>query len=408
MRTIAQLRTKITSRLHGTTLNKVGDFYSICEDAAEMMLARIDPVETTRKASLTNPVYDNVYDYALPDDLKNLTDLTPQANADNVDNSSLNMTFTREFVNRKKDNQFAVVWRDSVRFLRFSRFLKAPVVIDPADSPTNNGTWTVGGNASNLELDTYNYVAGSGSLKCNVSSPGALVDVTIRIGSDSSNYFSKTVTAGHFEAFKAGWNLLRFDFATATETGTVDMSAIGYIRVTTTYNTVQTAYYEKTLTQTVDLSENYESDGSVFLYQYFDSITSLTLLRLDNIVASIGTLFDVTYVSNYLFRSSAGVWKAKPTAETDIINLSPLSYKIFEAEVSRAITQVIQGAMGVFDYTYWNNMLEGADGTGENTGLYADYATKNPSERLDGSTTYYVTGDINTGMGAYPNIDQDE
>jgi len=389
MRTIAEIQTKITSRLHGSTLNKVSDFYGLCEDAAELVLSRIDPIETNRKVSLINPVYDNVYDYALPADLKVITDLTPQANADNIDNSSLSRTFSREFVNNKKDNQFAVVWHDGVRFLRYSKFLKAPVVIDQADSLTSNGTWTIGGNASNLELDTYNFVSGSGSLKCNVSSPGALLNVEIRIGNDSSNYFAKTVTAGHFEAFKAGWNLLRFDLNTATQVGTVNMAAVDYVRVTTTYNVNQTAFYEKTLTQRLDLSKNYKSDGAIFLYQFFDSISTLSLVRLDNIVAAIGSLFDVSYNSIYLFRSSAGVWKSKPTSATDIINLSGLSYNIFEAEISRAITQIVQGPMGVFDYTYWNNMLEGADGTGENTGLYAEYATKNPSERIDGTTTYY-------------------
>ncbi|MGA4923393.1 hypothetical protein, partial [Bacillus subtilis] len=71
-----------------------------------------------------------------------------------------------------------------------------------------------------------------------------------------------------------------FDFSTATETGTVDMTTIDYVRVTVTYNTNQTAYFQKTLTQSLDLSGNYVSDGAVFLYQFFDSITSLTLMRL--------------------------------------------------------------------------------------------------------------------------------
>jgi len=407
MRTISQIKTKITSRLHGTTLNKISDFYTICQDAAELMLARIDPVETTRSAGLTNPVYDNVYDYALPADFKSPADLVMQANADNSNNSTLQRTFAREFVNRKKNNQFAILWRNAVQYLRFSRNINTPVVIDKADSLTENGTWLIGGNASNLTLDSLNYVSGNASLKCDVSSPGALVNVIIRIGNDSSNYYTNTVTTGHFNAFAVGWNLLRFDFSTATETGTVDMTAIDYVRVTVTYNTNQTAYFQKTLTQSLDLSDNYDSDGAVFLYTFFDSITSLTLLRLDNITANLGTLFDIAYYSNYLFRTSSGTWIDKPTIDTDIVNLSPVSYKIFEAEISRLITQQVQGAMGIFDYTYWNNLLEGADGTGETSGLYFDYTSQFPSERLDGSTTYYdTTGD--TDDYSYTNIDQDE
>ena len=406
-RTIAQVKTKITSRLHGTTLNKISDFYTICQDAAELMLSRIDPVETTRKTTLTNAVYDNVYDYSLPSDFKSPADLVLQANADNTNNSTLQRTFAREFVNRKKNNQLAILWRDAVQFLRFSRNINTPVVVDKADSLTENGTWAVGGNASGLVLDTLNYVSGNGSLKANVSSSGALVNVIIRIGNDDSNYFHRTVTTGHFEAFKQGWNLLRFDISGMTEVGSVDMSAIDYVRVTVTYNTNQTAYYEKTLTNSLDLSENYDSDGALFLYTYFDSTTNLTLLRLDNITANLGSMFDLTYYSNYLFRTSAGAWISKPTSDSDIVNLSEVSYKIFEAEISRIITQQVEGAMGIFDYTYWNTQLEGADGTGENTGLYADYLAQFPSERLESTTTYYDTGD-NDRIGYYPDIDQDE
>lgn len=407
-RTIAQIKTKITSRLHGTTLNKISDFNLICQDAAELMLSRIDPVETTRKATLVNPVYDSVYDYSLPSDFKSPADLVPQANADMRSNSTLQRTFAREFVNRKKNNQFAILWRDAVQFLRFSSKLDTPLVVDKADSLTENGTWTVGGNASNLELDTINYIAGSGSIKSSVSSSGALVNVIIRVGNDSSNYYEKTVTAGHFEAFKQGWNLLRFDFNTATQVGTVNMATVDYIRVTATYNTNLTAYYEKTLTTAIDLSDNYDTDGAIFLYQYFDSITSLTLMRLDNIIASRGSLFDITYYSNYLFRTSGGTWIDKPTVDSDILNLSPMSYKIFEAEISRIITQQVQGAMGVFDFTYWNNQLEGADGTGETSGLYFDYGQQFPSERIESTTEYYDTS-IDAGLaGHFPNIDQEE
>lgn len=406
-RTIAQVKTKITSRLHGTTLNKISDFYTICQDAAELMLSRIDPVETTRKTTLTNAVYDNVYDYSLPSDFKSPADLVLQANADNTNNSTLQRTFAREFVNRKKNNQLAILWRDAVQFLRFSRNINTPVVVDKADSLTENGTWAVGGNASNLVLDTLNFISGNGSLKTDVSSAGALVNVIVRIGNDSSNYFHRTVTTGHFEAFKQGWNLLRFDISGMAEVASVDMSAIDYVRVTVTYNTNQTAYYEKTLTNSLDLSENYDSDGAIFLYTYFDSTTNLTLLRLDNITANLGSMFDLTYYSNYLFRTSAGAWISKPTSDSDIVNLSEVSYKIFEAEISRIITQQVEGAMGIFDYTYWNTQLEGADGTGENTGLYADYLAQFPSERLESTTTYYDTGD-NDRIGYYPDIDQDE
>ncbi len=306
IRTIDQIKTKITSRLHGTTLNKISDFNLICQDAAEMMLARIDPQETIRKTSLVNAVYDNVYDYAIPEDFKAPADLNPQANADQINNFTLSRTYSRELMNRKKDNQFAIVWRDALQFMRFTKCLTAPVVFDQADTITYNGTWTIGGNASGLERDTFNYVSGGGSLRADLVSPGALTNVIIRIGSDSSNYFEKTVTSGHFEAFKAGWNLLRFDYSSATSTGTPDPTDMKYVRITVTYGAGLTGYFEKTLDNAIDLSNNnYTQDGATFIYQYFDSITSLSLVRIDNIVVSVATLYDITYYSNYNRRTSS-------------------------------------------------------------------------------------------------------
>lgn len=401
MKTIGQIKTTITTKLHGTTLNKIGDFYTLCRDTAELVLARLDPQETSRKASLTNAVYDNVYDYSLPSDFKAPIDIKKQAQSPTDYNNSLSRTYTRQFNNQKHDNQFAIIWRDAVQFLRFSKYENAPVVIDKADSLTENGTWSIGDNGSALELDTQNYVSGIGSLKATVSSPGAIVNIILRIGNDSSNYLSKTITTGHFEAFMAGWNLCRFDLSSATTVGTVDMENIDYVRVTVTYNTSQTAYYEKTLTEAVDLSENYDSDGSVFLYFFLNSITSLTTIRLDNITANLGTLYDIDYYSSYMFRNSSGTWIESPTTDTDYINLSPVSYKIFEAEMCRLITQQVQGAMGAFDFAYWDKVLEGG---GDKLGLYDQYLQQFPSERVEGQTDYYnYADDMDDTYGSTPN-----
>jgi hypothetical protein len=393
-KTIGQLKTTITSRLHGTTLNKISDFYVLCRDTAENMLSRIDPAETNRRALLTNAVYDKVYDYSLPADFKAPSNLAKQSDQYNFsNNSSLARTYNRQFGNQKADNQFAIVWENTIQFMRFAKYLNAPALIDKADSLTENGAWAVGSNASDLVLDTLNYVSGTGSLKATTSSPGAIVNVILRIGNDSSNYYSKTITAGHFDSFVTGWNLCRFDLSDAVLTGTVDTENIDYIRVTVTYNTNQTAYFEKTLTNAVDLSVNsgnYFSNGAVFAYLNFGSVTSLTTLRLDNITANIGTLYDLSYYSNYLFRSSAGTWIEQPTADTDILNLSSVSYKIFEAEMCKIITQQVQGAMGAFDFAYWNLQLEGDD---DHLGLYDQYLQQFPSERIEAQTDYYNVSD---------------
>jgi len=387
-RTIAELKTKIGGQIRGTTLNKINDFYGICEDAQELLLAKIKPKEVIRKTSITNAIYDRVTDYELPSDFKAIKDLRPQVEKNNIANPTPNKTFSKEFNLRKKDNTLSIEWENGTKFLRFNKVLSTPITIDKADSLTENGTWAVGGNASGLELDELNYIAGVGSLKASVSSSGAVVNLILRIGSDSSNYYEKTITTGHFMAFSNGFNLCRFNLNGATQTGTVDMTNISYIRVTTTYNTNQTAYFEKTLTSSVDLSGNYVTDGAIFLSFYFDSITSLTTIRLDNILAGIGTLFDLWYYSNNLFRNSAGTWIHRPTSDSDTIMLSDESYKIFEAEVMRIMTQRIQGVFGSFDFAYYTKMLDTPE-----KGLYDIYTDEFPSEEIISQTSYYNYSD---------------
>jgi len=176
------------------------------------------------------------------------------------------------------------------------------------------------------------------------------------------------------------------------------MSTISYINVTVTYNTVQKATFEKTLSTPVDLTvDNYKSDGAIFTYLNFSTSDSLTVLRLDNITAGIGTLYNIRYYSNYLFRTSVGVWIDQPTSDSDVVNLSPASYKIFEAEICKIITQQKQGSMGGFDFTYWNNELEG---TQTKEGLYDQYERQYPSERREGQTDYWNFEDPFATMNA--------
>jgi hypothetical protein len=390
MKTIGQIKEVIKNRLHGTTLNKLGDFYTLCRDASEIMVNRIDLQEARRSALLPNAVYDQVYDYQLPSDFKAPVDLRPQS-SDNIfrNNGSLSRTYSRQFANNKVNNSFAVLYRDTLQFMRFARYINAPAIVDRTDSISSNGTWTVGGNASNLELDTFNYVSGGGSLKCDVSSPGAVQNVIMQIGEDISNYYEKTVTMGHFEPFKNDWNLLRFSLFDANLTGTVDMTSIKYIKFTVTYNSGQVASYSKTFTEGINLSDRYKTNGAIFTYMYFNSITALSSLRLDNITANLGTVYNLDYYSNLMFRTNQGVWIDQPTSDSDILNCSTASYKIFEAELSKLICQQVQGALGMYDDMYWTDMLDGLDGNDRKEGLYSQYERMYPSERIEAQTDYY-------------------
>jgi hypothetical protein len=392
MKTVGQVRTTIAQRLHGTTLDNLGDFYELCNGAAEKVLTRIDPQETVRKTPLTSPVYSRIYDYLLPSDFKAPLDIRPQSDKQNT--TDLNRTFTREFENMKRNNQIQIAWVNGDQFLRFSRILDYPVIIDKADSLTENGTWLLTGNANTLSIDTLDYKSGTGSLRALTTANGSIVSVQIKVGNDASNYYTKTLTSAYLTSFTQGWNLLKSQINTMSLVGSVDMTDIGYVEITVTYDTNKTVVFTKVLTLSVDLSGDYFSNGAFFFYVSFDSLTSVTTVKLDNILAVNGTLFDLTYYSNAIFKdATTGEWKQFPTADTDIVMLSPDSYKIFEAELSKIGAQQNQGAMGGFDLGYWQLELEGNYNEGLDSGqkgLYQLYQEKYPSERFEGSSTYFV------------------
>ncbi|HXB13123.1 MAG TPA: hypothetical protein VNZ45_14140, partial [Bacteroidia bacterium] len=66
--------------VHGTTINKIPNVYGILNRAARAVLLDVDPKETQRIVSL-NQVFNDVFDYPAPSDLKGdrLIDLRPQA-----------------------------------------------------------------------------------------------------------------------------------------------------------------------------------------------------------------------------------------------------------------------------------------------------------------------------------------
>ena len=121
---------------------------------------------------------------------------------------------------------------------------------------------------------------------------------TLRIGSSSTVYFSKAVTTTNENlAFHAGWNLLRFDFNSATETGTVDMDNIDYVRLA------------------VDRGAT--------------GIMATTDWRVDYIVARRGKPHELWFYSRYPWQSSAGTYIEESTAATDLLNVeSTLEYEL--------------------------------------------------------------------------------
>lgn len=381
MRTVAQVQDDITRKLHGTNLDRVSSIFDVMGEAAGNLVNRIDFLETIRETQITNGLYDDIYDYTAPSDLKGnkIIDIRKQVNRSKSDVYGQRLSV--EFDSRKYDGTFAVKYVNGTKSIRISKDVSGtPITLHDMDSITANGTWAVGDDATNLTADTYNFIKGGASLNFDVDgnsttgyieiSDMRVVDLTqhdeqssifvrvyipdssavtnyiLRWGNSSSAYWSRTVTTNaEGNAFEDGWNTLRFDWNGATETGTVDPATIDYLRLTVTY------------------------DG-----------TADTDFRVDQIVSALGEITYLKYYSKYLFTNSSGTTKEVPTADTDLILLDADSYTIYLYELGEVLAQELQGEDSNFDLTYFVN---------KKNELIKQYESDNPSQVIKPQSFYY-------------------
>jgi len=296
--------------------------------SARQILEDVDPQETKRITQFATPIFEGVYSYYLAPDVKGnkVIDIRPQVNRSL--SQIYNQDYSQQFDLSKTAslaNQFNIQWNSGVRtILVNSPLLNSGVVVNYASSvSTENGTWTAGGDVTDLETDNVNWVAGGGSLKFNLSgagttgyvenstmgsvdlsdflnqsrwflytflpsTPSGFTNVNLRFGSSSSNYYSVNATTTQAgTAFELGWNQLSYDWNNLTTVGSPDSSDITYIRVTWTY------------------------DGD-----------ARTAVRLNDISCLAGEIMEYMYYSKYLFRDSiTGAFQETVTDDSNLINL---------------------------------------------------------------------------------------
>lgn len=315
----------INSASHGK-FSQVQDRQVIVNRAVRSVLADMDLRSTKRKSTLSPNLFSDVYDYTAPSDIKGekIIDLRKQVNRPKFEKWSL--VDEAEFDRTK--NQYKVAIRDEnfSKLLRVSGGSSKSKTLHDCESLTANGTWAAAGDASNLTLDNDNYISGGGALNFDMAAGGATgyveltganqVDLSdydekgsifvwvyvpdysdaegdtvtnfiLRWGNDSSNYWSRTVTTNNEGVtFYDGWNLLRFDWNGATETGTVTPSTIDYLRLTVTKST---------------------------------SLAADTDWRVDSFIARIGDIYDMVYYTKYGWQNSSGTYIEESSASTDLL-----------------------------------------------------------------------------------------
>lgn len=404
--TLAQLKSDITPMLKGTSLRQITDFYGTAAKAANRMLSRISPAETRRTATFTTPFWDNVNDYALPTDFKQGIDIRPQANRQNMPGQSdWSSTTPKQFNIFLSPDSYSVRWNNMVRTLRAQRLPAGNVAqMDTFDvtisglTAVSNGTWSVEGDVSGLYVENLNYVQGNGSLGMNLSGSGTTGDIVnttaaptdmsllryndvsflwfyipvgyaarftsfnLRRGSSASAYKQATTTTKiDGTAFTDGWNFLMFSWNTATTTGVPDDTKNTYRRFGITYT----------------------------------AGTAINGCLIDNWTDSLGTLYEIEYYSEYMFRTAAGAWIQSPTVDTDLLNVSVSSYPIFLQEMMQDIVKLIR--IGNERTQEINDIKRELDGdpqsryvkTPPNQGLYAQYLTMFPSTAILTRTSTY-------------------
>lgn len=331
MYTIAKLKNDLQGILRGTSTDKITNINEVFNRAARECVADNDFAETRRTEQLTNPIYDEVYDYSLPADVKGnkIVDVIKQVNR----GEKISLIGAESFDFNKPNSTCYIKWNKGTKFLRINAEADKSAILHSCNSLTDNGTWAATADATNLTVDTLNYISGSSALNLDLSGAstsgyienstltavdlsdyedvGSLflwlyipdtslfTSVDLAWGSDSSNYWNVTATTPNFGSVLTGWNLFRFDWNGATETGSPDSSAVDYLKVTINYTG-----------------------------------TAETDIRIDSIMAKLGSIYSLDYYSKYLFANSSGSWIEETEDDTDYLNLDTDSYNVYLNKVA--------------------------------------------------------------------------
>jgi len=346
--TIQQIKSSLEGMGGGSSVDDVTNLNELMERAALSMLSRIDPLETMREQVLSQFVHDDLQNYTLPSDYKKLIDLGNVEGRESSDRASRvgAEPFSSEL--NIKNQKISIESNEGTKYLRINWKAEGAKTLHTMDSLTTNGTIAVVGTATGLKANTQYKLSGTASIEFDLvttgdgiqctgmtavdledeetyadiiipvylSDPSTITSFTFITGNDlTTAYWTFVAQTAQADgtAFRAGWNYLSFPWTTATKTGSVTATAFDAWKLTV-------------------------------------AGTALNNIRVDNILVSLGRLFNIKYYSKYLFRNSSGTWMSIPSNDTDTVQVSDISYQIFLLECLIAIYQ--QMKMNPKDYNF--------------------------------------------------------
>ena len=379
---IGESKDNLSGLLHGADVDDLESWALLYERTANNLLTNITPIDTQRTVPLVQAVHDDIYNYPLPSDFRELVDLYPQDNRESFDTAIRRSSRIFDLRKAIHDKEVAIEGSEGTKFIRINWKGRQASTLHNMDSVTANGTWSVVGTATGLQANSIFKMTGSASIEFDAVVDGdgiqnsdmtavdmtdedevadvyvwmyfgavsALTSVSAIWGNDLTTNFWTAVaqtTQADGTAFKVGWNLLRFPWSTASQTGTVDPATIDSFKLT------------------------------------IDRTAQIDNIRVDNIIFSIGRNFDIKYNSKFLFKNSAGVWISKPTDDTDTINLDNDAINIFQYELLKEAAFEIESSNSGGDIEFANLKLHGDSSSSDpkmRIGLYGKYARDYPDQ----------------------------
>lgn len=334
MLTAANLIQSVKKKLHNAG-SKLGDdqqLYRVLNEASRKLRGKLKMIGTKRHG-LPILVVDGIFEYPAPSDIE-FVKMIEMYDESEVP-LQMEATDPKHFhklrnpyhgerpsfhnpLGNSRDGVYAVEFENGNPYLMIrTTFKNRPkVTLHACDSYNGNGTWVATGDASNVRTDTQRYQEGSGSVAfdgagtsliltnstmeaidiSNIGTNGTAflslyvpstppASITLKVGTDSSNYYQKQVTIrNNGLAFKQGYNLIGFDLSSATETGSVTDASAGYLQVTIANTSSVTA----------------------------------TGYRLDMIVLGQGTEITPKYYSRFIVESDSGTRQSEFEAGDDV------------------------------------------------------------------------------------------
>lgn len=356
---VTNLKSDLIGMLHGTTLSQISGVNNLINRAAREVLLDVDPIETKRTVEISTPIFDDIWDYAVPSDLKGNRVIDIKPNSFRFPNDKFAQSYNKDFDINKNfingNSAFTIVHNTGVKTIRIddNNQIKG-ITLDTADTVQG---WSAVSTASNLQTDNVNFISGSGSISFDLAAGAnpstgtinktldgpldmtdhlnqsslfyyvwfptatAITSTELRWGSDSTNYYTRTATVtSEGNSFADGWNLIRAEWLGATVVGSPDAAAIDFVQVGITYNG-----------------------------------TAQTAVRVDNIVSNLGRIMEMEYYSKFLFRdSTTGGFQETVTDDSNLINLDTESYNLLTYKSAILAAQQQQGVSAInFDVPFF-------------------------------------------------------